>query len=273
MVMPEIVSLGVYNSNSASKGTGVSKIRKTYMFEIELPIDEGGISYIDSASMPIFPDVMIVAKPGQSRHTKFPFKSYYIHIILHEGVLYDSLMNIPDFLKIGNPDAYKSIYTRMFKHVNDFRTPSKNSEIILQSLVLELIYNLCEDAALQINLENSGTGIKRIDITMLENIYTYIKDNLTEDLSLEKIAELAHLSPIHFHNIFKTATGITLRKYVEEQRIKKAIILLTTTDYTLTKIAFECGFSSQSYFSYVFKRKLKKTPREYVQEFFNRYKI
>ena len=73
-----------------------------------------------------------------------------------------------------------------------------------------------------------------------------------------------NLSPIHFHNIFKVAVGSTLRDYLEEQRIKKAINLLTSTDYTLTKIAFECGFSSQSYFSYVFKRKMKVTPREYV---------
>jgi len=58
---------------------------------------------------------------------------------------------------------------------------------------------------------------------------------------------------------------------VEEQRIKKAIDLLISTDCTLTDVAFECGFSSQSYFSYVFKRRMQKTPREYVQEIYSIY--
>ena len=73
-----------------------------------------------------------------------------------------------------------------------------------------------------------------------------------------------NLSPIHFHNIFKVAVGSTLRDYIEEQRIKRATNLLLTTNFSLTQIAYECGFSSQSYFSYVFKRKMKVTPREYV---------
>ena len=47
--------------------------------------------------------------------------------------------------------------------------------------------------------------------------------------------------------------------------------LLITTDYTLTQIAYECGFSSQSYFSYAFKRKMKSTPREYARRMLERY--
>ena len=64
---------------------------------------------------------------------------------------------------------------------------------------------------------------------------------------------------------------ITIHEYVEEQRIKKAANMLITTDYTLAEIAYECGFSSQSYFSYAFKRKMNKTPREYAKEVFERY--
>ena len=78
---------------------------------------------------------------------------------------------------------------------------------------------------------------------------------------------------MNFHNTFKTAVGKTLRDYIEEQRIKKATNLLLTTNYSLTQIAYECGFSSQSYFSYVFKRRMKKTPREYAKEIYMSYEI
>ena len=88
-----------------------------------------------------------------------------------------------------------------------------------------------------------------------------------------KYQQAVALSPIHFHNFFKKSVGKTLREYVEEQRIKKATGLLLTTNDSLTKIAFECGFSSQSYFSYVFKRKMKITPREYVKDVYAKYGI
>ena len=77
----------------------------------------------------------------------------------------------------------------------------------------------------------------------------YIKNNLSSDLSLETLSNQASFSAVHFHNFFKKATGTTLHKYVEEQRIKKAINLLLTTNMTLTEIAFECGFSSASSFN------------------------
>ena len=47
--------------------------------------------------------------------------------------------------------------------------------------------------------------------------------------------------------------------------------MLVTTNCTLAKIAYECGFSSQSYFSYAFKRKMCKTPRKYAKDVFKRY--
>lgn len=52
----------------------------------------------------------------------------------------------------------------------------------------------------------------------------YIKENLTENLTLENVAKAMSISPIHFHNTFKTAVGKTLRDYIEEQRIKRATI-------------------------------------------------
>ena len=51
--LPEIVSIGIYNSNIATKNTTVTKIRKTSVFEIEIPIENGGISYIDNSEMQI----------------------------------------------------------------------------------------------------------------------------------------------------------------------------------------------------------------------------
>lgn len=265
MKLPEIVAVGFYNSNIAAKNIHTSKKRRLSMFEIELPFDNGGVSYIDDATMPINKNMVICAKPEQVRCTKFPYKCYYLYLDFGEGALYDTLMKTPSFISTEKADVYKNIFTRMIKHYNSF---DENKEIILQSLVLDLIYNINRDTVGYAKYYNYKSNDE-----VIIKILSYIKNNLTEDLSLEKVAKTASLSPIHFHNKFKMSVGMTLREYVENQRIKKAMNLLVTTDKLLTDIALDCGFSSQSYFSYVFKRKTNLTPRQYVLKSHKEYEI
>ena len=73
--LPDIVAIGIYNSTFAVKNKVITKNRKTTMFEIEIPIEKGGVSYINSDNMAIEPDMIICAKPGQMRCTKLPFNA------------------------------------------------------------------------------------------------------------------------------------------------------------------------------------------------------
>lgn len=264
LILPQIVTIGVYNSRVAVKNINITKNRKTTMFEIEIPMENGGISYINNEEMPISQNMIICAKPGQVRHTKLPFKCYYIHFILKEGMLYDSLIQTPTFIKIKKVKKYTEIFKKLCEY-NESQI--KTNEIILQSLVLELVYTLICDSKELLFREKA----KNSNYEIIEKVMKYIDKNPTADLSLEKMSSFAGFSPIHFHNCFKSATGMTLNKYVEEQRIKKSIDLLITTNKTLTEIAYECGFSSQSYFSYAFKRRKKLPPREYAREVFRQY--
>ena len=264
MVLPDIVAIGIYNSQKSVKNAQISRNRKTTMFEIELPMENGGVTYINSDSHPITLDMILCAKPGSIRHTKFPFKCYYIHMILREGELYDTLMEIPDILESEKHAVYREIFENLCKY---YDTAMDSDQIMLQSLVLKLIYTLSKDAKKHIRQEK----MKRNNYLIVEKVLKYIRENPTEDLSLEKMAGMTNLSPIHFHKCFKASVGKTLRDYVEEQRIKKAVNLLVATELSLVDIAFACGFSSQSYFSYVFKRRMQVTPREYAQQLQTQY--
>jgi len=264
IILPEIVAAGIYNASLAVKNREITKNRKTTMFEIELPIESGGVSYIDRESSNIAEDIIICAKPGQLRHTRLPFSCYYIHIIVKEGELYDMLSQIPSYIKVDNPSAFEKIYKDICRY---YDTGLYSDRVMLQSLVLKVIYMLYKNATLLA----SQNRLKVNNSESIKRVISYIKDNLTADLSLEAIAQYASFSPIHFHNCFKAATGKTLREYVEEQRLKKAINLLVNTDLNLSKIAYECGFSSQSYFSYAFKKRMNMTPRAYAKGVIERY--
>lgn len=264
LILPEIVATGIFDIQVRFKNMPETKNRKTTMFEIELPIEDGGISYINSEEMSITQDMIVCAKPGQIRHTKAPFKCYYIHMIINEGALYDILSDMPSFTKTEKAGQYLDIFRQMCEY---YENAVEDDELLLHSLVLQLIHLLKSDCKKQETREL----MKSNHFAVIEKVLSYIQEHLSEDLSLQQVADFAGFSPVHFHKVFRNATGRTLREYVEEQRIKKAAHLLLSTKMNLTQIAYECGFASQSHFSLVFKRKMKLTPRDYVRKISERY--
>lgn len=258
LMLPEIVAAGIYNAQLVYKNKSASPNRKTTMFEIELPIEDGGASYINDSSHTILKNTVICAKPGQTRHTKLPFKCYYVHIIVKEGRIFDILSAFPNFIELSDAKEIKETFTALCESHNN---GTAKEDILSQSLLLKLIYELDKKAT----SSNKPYLHKSSNRKSIEETIEYIKANLSGELSLSLLSENFNFSPIYFHKLFKASTGKNLREYIEEQRIKKAIELLTSTDKTLTQIAYECGFSSQSYFSSAFKRKMKLTPREYTK--------
>ena len=263
ILLPQIVSVGIYNAQIAIRNRSVSKNRKTTMFEIELPIEDGGVSYIDDQSHAVSKNVIICAKPGQTRHTRLPFKCYYIHMIVNEGELWDILTTLPNFMDVEDTEKIKEIFLALLEH---YQTGIATDEIMLQSLILRLVHILNQTA---VRFEKSTP--KSNNHKIIEQTLEYIKQNLTAELTLEGLANAASFNPTYFHKLFKSSTGRTLHEYVEDQRIRKAIHLLISTNMTLTQIAYECGFSSQSYFSYAFKRRMGRSPRDYAKKAVVRY--
>ena len=234
------------------------------MFEIELPLESGGVSYMDDDSCHIGPDILICARPGQLRHTMFPHICYYVHLIIEDGALYNMMMSVPSFIKVDDHNRYSELLRRISKYHN---STVERDLVMAESLILELIYTISKDAETML----LGDGVRGDKHDVIKSTIKYIKENLTSDLSLETVAAHSGFSPIYFHNFFKKATGKTLRDYVEEQRIRRAANMIVSSDMTLTRIAYECGFSSQSYFSYAFKRRIGMTPREYAKKIFEQY--
>lgn len=96
-----------------------------------------------------------------------------------------------------------------------------------------------------------------------DSLLSYINNHLTENLSIQKMAEKACLSPYHFIRVFKTETGYTPHEYLILARINAAKFYLKTTHNSLKEITYECGFSSESSFSNTFKHICGLTPLGY----------
>lgn len=264
MFEPQIVSVGIYDGGVAQKGRSVSRSRATSMFEIELPLAEGGVSYVDGESMPVSPDTLICARTGQMRHTRFPFRCYYLHMIVpEEGTLYSALSSLPVFVRTGHPEQYRAIFEKM---VEAYNRSGARDRLALYGAVFELAHCLTGDANRQLSFRgNKGRG------EVVRAAVKYIRASLNEDLSLATLAARFGFSSVHFHRLFKEGTGVTLGSFVEGERIRRASDLIVSTDMTLTEIAYAVGFSSQSYFSAAFRRRTGMTPRAYERAEFARY--
>ena len=72
---------------------------------------------------------------------------------------------------------------------------------------------------------------------------------LDEELPLEKMAEVAYMSPFHLNRVFREITGVPPRRFLTARRLELAKRLLLTTDLSVTEISLEVGYNSLGTFT------------------------
>ena len=91
----------------------------------------------------------------------------------------------------------------------------------------------------------------------------YVRDNLTEHISLEEAAQAAGLSTHHFCKVFRKIVGITFIDYVNRARVDLARDRLLNPHARISEIAFDCGYQSLSQFNRCFRAVTGENPTDY----------
>ena len=99
--------------------------------------------------------------------------------------------------------------------------------------------------------------------TVAELAKKYISDNIGRKLCISDVCDELGCSKSTLLTTFKGKYGITVNAYITEQKLNKAVHLLSEGNLTISEIAAETGFSDQSYFSKVFSAKYGIPPSEY----------
>jgi transcriptional regulator GlxA family with amidase domain len=102
------------------------------------------------------------------------------------------------------------------------------------------------------------------------NLQKWILENLVGDLSVERLAEKAGMSPRNFARVFVQSTGTTPAKAVERIRVEAARRVLEETATSLSVVADRCGFRTEERMRRSFIRHLGTVPRQYRQRFARR---
>lgn len=99
---------------------------------------------------------------------------------------------------------------------------------------------------------------------LVDTIKDIIDDRSADpNLSLQMIASMLKMSTAHISKLFREKEHMPISEYVTEVRLNRARLLLETSDYTVNEIMDRVGFSNQSYFFRLFKKKFGTTPKEY----------
>ncbi|MDD0844192.1 helix-turn-helix transcriptional regulator [Pseudomonas sp. Gutcm_11s] len=114
--------------------------------------------------------------------------------------------------------------------------------------------------ALHLRLFGEGRRqlVAGLDIARLD---AYIGEHLARRITVIELAQVACLSPSHFHAQFKDSLGLTPHQYLLKTRLDNAARMLRESPLPLVRIAEECGFSSQSALTTAMRRYMGLTPK------------
>ncbi len=104
---------------------------------------------------------------------------------------------------------------------------------------------------------------------ILHPAFTYLFENITETVTQKQMARLCHISTSHFSRLFTKEAGESFSSFTSRAKVEWAKKLLEESNFSVTQISDELGFSDPGYFIKTFKKYEKITPavyRKYVKE-------
>lgn len=154
----------------------------------------------------------------------------------------------------------ESHYAALDVHADAYMTKPFDSILLKKKVasllhVRSLVYNHKEEA------KNQAMVLEDPFLMKLEEIKQESLWNV--DFSVEQFAEEMYMSTAQFYRKMKAVTGYAPKEYILNIRLDRACKLLKETSLNVGEIAYQCGFSSPSYFSKIFKRFTSLAPLQY----------
>jgi AraC family transcriptional regulator len=144
------------------------------------------------------------------------------------------------------------------KHEIEIGGPS--GRLYLDGLTLAFVSRLlARHSSAREKFEETGD---RLQGNRLKRVLSLIEEEISTDLTLAQIAQVAGVSTTHLQTLFHNAMGLSVRQYVIRRRVERAKALVLRDHMSLADIADAVGFSDQSHMARHMRRVLNVTPRE-----------
>lgn len=226
---------------------GYHLVRKNYNSLLITHILDGTFTYIKDGKH-------ITARKGDTvildcykpheYYTNDRFDSIWVHIAgANSYELFEEIQSTDgNLIKCKDIQHVEKLLFRIFEGIKKDNPPS---ELNLSLDIYKLFTELLNPQSAKSKGENSYEDCVQI-------IKEFIAENLNENLTVSKLADIVNMSSSHFSRIFKRQTGFSPYDYILISRLNRAKYLLQVTDMTVSSIAYETGFNSESNFIYFF---------------------
>jgi AraC-like DNA-binding protein len=193
-------------------------------------------------------------------------------ILLFEPALLYSLPGLAESMSVMyspnllNGENTPEIHEIMRSILLDIHGEFLRADALKEPAIYARIIDLCVTLIRYYGSGNTPEAVPRGRqkyIVKLNAVFEYIDKHVSEELTLENVAGVAHFSKYHFERIFKKYTNSSFHQYLKYLRVKKAAVLLLNPKLAITEAAQEAGFESIATFNRAFKEIENCPPSEY----------
>lgn len=168
------------------------------------------------------------------------------------------------------PDEYTNKVSRAMLDVQAAAGPDQ----LIQFLQMLRILSSMKVSPVPLSDFDIAPSINEVEGIRISNIYNYILQHYSTDITLDDVAREACMTPQAFCRYFKKHTRQTFVSFLNQTRINEACKKLTGNKYeSISVVAYKCGFNSITNFNRVFKSLIGHSPREYLDNYFNKVSL
>ena len=222
-----------------------------------------GQFYIDNIVCPVQKHDLVIINPNVMHDlTSYEDNSIEAIVIGMDGIFFTpnefTDMSSSLYLKKALKDNYKNISFYFKSILHEIKKTEFNYEEVCQNLLEILVTNIVRQTQCTITSTSSARTNRECAF-----IKRYIDHHFAEAITLDSLATMTHMNKYYMVHAFNKYIGYSPINYLIEKRIAESKRLLETTNLSIAEIATAVGFSSQSYFSQVFKKSTQSTPNGY----------
>lgn len=251
-----------------------------YHTELELIYikDGSGIRTIGHKSEPYSSgEIVFVGSnlPHEYKHFGNPGFSNYHCIVAY----FDKDVFSKEFYNLNESNKIKSLFKRAGRGIKvSGRTReivAEKMEAIIQKKDFERILGLMEILhIISISEEVECLAYEGYNCAAIEHhvperlteVFNFVNTHYNDEITLEAVAKIAHLTPPAFCRLFKQKTRKSFFSYLNEVRISNACKILTESSYNVSEVAFLCGYRTLSNFNKFFKKSTSLSPKAYREK-------
>lgn len=165
-----------------------------------------------------------------------------------------------DFCLVLRNDKIDEIISNCIQNIV---TEYENKKEMYMLAVQSGIHSLLIDFARKSGKTNAVNHKKHSDMSLsFYHILEYIDTHSAEQLEVQKLADMCHMSYSNFARLFRESYGRSCKEYIQYIRLNKAQDLLLNSDFGLDYIAQETGFFDCSHFIKTYKKWRGITPKQ-----------